>query len=238
MLFAGLLILVSGCSVNRTTPLLTSPANIPYSLNATKDASWWSYKFKNTWPDNKAPNGTLDLLLAHAVIAPVLAAHAADISYWRFHRRAARDEAGHRFSFLFYCKPDIAFQIFEEIDDSILLKKALEEKFVEKVSLDDYDYPRPSSIEDTSDINWSPELQRNWPSYIMGVSSLWLGLINDYMASAPDDSESIYALLKKYQEVENKITARWRNEGQHALLHHLSAVFGYTPILIQKEIQF
>lgn len=238
ILFAGLLTMVSGCSVNRTTPLFTSPANIPYSLKDTKDASWWSYKFKNVWPDNKSPVGELDLFLAHAVVAPVLARHVTDIPYWRFHRRAARDEAGHRFSFLFYSKPDVAFQIFEEIDKNSFLKKAMTENYVEKVSLDDYDYPHPSSIEDTSDINWSPELQRNWPSFIMGVSSLWLGLINEYVTLNPNDSENISTLLEKYQEAQKRITGIWRNEGQHALLHHLNAIFGYSPMLIRKEIQF
>lgn len=235
---AGLLILASGCSTNRATPSLTTSSNIPYALKDTKEASWWSYKFKITWPENKAPDGVFDLFLAHAVVAPVLSEHAADISYWRFHRRAARDEAGHRFSFLFYCRPDAAFQIFEKLDESRFLKKAMAENFIERVTLDDYDYPRPASIKDTSDVNWPLELQRNWPSFIMGSSALWLGLISEYVEYDPDYSGSVSALLEKYREAERKITLMWRNDGQHALLHHLNAIFGYTPILIRKEMRF
>ena len=45
-------------------------------------------------------------------------------------------------------------------------------------------------------------------------------------------------LLEQYRKVDEKITEKWRNEGQHALLHHLSAVFGYEPMLIKKELVF
>jgi hypothetical protein len=30
----------------------------------------------------------------------------------------------------------------------------------------------------------------------------------------------------------------WEEEAQHALLHHLNAVFGYRPLMIQKRMRF
>ena len=115
---------------------------------------------------------------------------------------------------------------------------AIESNFVENVSLDDYDYPRSSSIEDTSDINWSPKLQRNWPSYIMGASSLWLGLIDEHVTLGSESPKNISLLLKRYKTAQERITKIWREESQHALLHHLNAIFGYSPMLLRKEIQF
>ena len=86
--------------------------------------------------------------------------------------------------------------------------------------------------------HWSPALQRNWPSYIMGVSTLWLGLIDDFIADVSTGDDDVFALLEEYREVDSRITTVWRDEGQHAFLHHLSAVFGYEPLLIRKEIRF
>ena len=229
---ASMLTVISGCSSNRSTLPLTSSPNNHYPVANFEGASWWTYQFKNVWPENGKPDGAIDLFLAQAVVAPVLKAHIADIPYWRFHRRAVRDASGHRFSFLFYSKPDTAYLIFAKLDESTLLKKAIAAKLVESVTKDDPDHPHSPGIEDTSDILWSLDLQRNWPSFIMGVSSLWLGLITDYMGSNPNDVEDVHALLEQYREVGDKVTATWRKEGRHALLHHLNAIFGYAPIAI------
>ena len=72
----------------------------------------------------------------------------------------------------------------------------------------------------------------------MGVSSLWLGLINEAMQESTDEQRNINLLLDEYREVDAQITQMWRNEGQHALLHHLSAVFGYNPLFVRKMITF
>jgi len=180
----------------------------------------------------------IDLFLAHAVVSPVLARHINDISYWRFHRRANRDQAGHQFSLLFYSTSDVASAVFTEIYKSEMLKSAVEAKLVEKVMIDDPDHPNNSAIESTSDPHWSMDLQRNWPSYIMGVSSLWLGLISDSFQGSPEEFADTHNLLEKYREIDDKIVQIWRTEGQHALLHHLNAVFGYEPLIIRKELSF
>jgi hypothetical protein len=63
-------------------------------------------------------------------------------------------------------------------------------------------------------------------------------LIDDFMADVPAHDDNVYALLDRYRQAESKVSALWRNEGQHAFLHHLSAIFGYEPVLIRKEIRF
>lgn len=180
----------------------------------------------------------MDLLLAHSVISPILQNNYENISYWRFHRRAARDNAGHQFSFIFFSKPEAAAKIYWEIQQSSILQSALKANLVEKVATGDPQNPRFPNIEDTSDSNWPADIQKNWPSYIMGVSSLWLGLINGSMQERAYENDDINLLLEKYLEVDAKITQMWRNEGQHALLHHLSAVFGYNPLFVRKMITF
>jgi hypothetical protein len=72
----------------------------------------------------------------------------------------------------------------------------------------------------------------------MGVSALWLGLIDEAMAENPGEAGEIRALLERYRTADARITTIWNKEGQHAFLHHLNALFGYKPLLIRKEITF
>jgi hypothetical protein len=244
ILIAGLLIGMSDMLLNACAP---APNRFPPGMVTTfplsvsvsgEEKSWWTCRFKISWPLDAQPDGAVDLLLAHAVVGPVLREHSKDLSWWRFHRRALRDEAGHQFSFLFYSTSDISFQIMEAIKKNKILRLTLDAGIVEKFRFDDPTKAGRPHIEATSDDHWSPALQRNWPSYIMGVSSLWLGLIDDFMADVPAHDDNVYALLDRYRQAESKVSALWRNEGQHAFLHHLSAIFGYEPVLIRKEIRF
>ena len=44
--------------------------------------------------------------------------------------------------------------------------------------------------------------------------------------------------LEQTYKAEKTINAMWYKEGQHAFFHHLSAVFGYEPLLIRKAVRF
>jgi hypothetical protein len=48
-----------------------------------------------------------------------------DIYLWRFYRRAARDEAGHQFSFMFYASSLTAYSIYQDLSNDILHLNAL-----------------------------------------------------------------------------------------------------------------
>ena len=72
----------------------------------------------------------------------------------------------------------------------------------------------------------------------MGVSSLWLGLIDDIMKDVPAHDDNFPKLLEQYRQAEDAVTTMWHKEGQHAFLHHLSAIFGYEPLMIKKWIKF
>jgi hypothetical protein len=201
-------------------------------------AFWWGYRFKVFWPPEKAPDFTIDLLLAHAVVQPVLSEYQSRIIYWRFHRRAAPDAGGHQFSFLFYSDPITAGEVFRRIGQSKLLSEALAANIVEKIIADDPAQPARPGVEAMSDPHWSPMLQRSWPSFIMGVSSLWLDLIAEAVSEDPGNDLEIHALLERYRKADERVTSVWHKEGQHAFLHHLNAIFGYEPLIIQKEMRF
>lgn len=228
------ILLLSSCA-SKTVPF--PPAFPAGSPTDSAEKSWWMCRFKVSWPPETEADGTVDLFLAHAVVAPVLRDYVKDLSWWRFHRRAGRDEAGHQFSFIFYSSSSVAGRIMEALKGSAALRLAVETGIVEKILFDDPAQPGLPQVQATSDKGWSPELQRQWPSYIMGVSSLWLGLIDDFM-DRTSPCETISGLLDQYREANSKVTALWRNEGQHAFLHHLSAIFGYEPLLIRKAIRF
>jgi hypothetical protein len=230
--------LLFGCSTPRQKLQQLPQTIVPPAYKHATESYWWRCQFRIAWPENSRIDWGMDLLLAHAVISPVLQRHYRDISYWRFHRRAARDNAGHQFSFIFYSEPETAASIYRDIGTSAILKRAEQAGLVEKVITGDPENPRFPNIEDTSDPSWPLDLQRNWPSFIMGVSSLWLGLIAESMPEPPEQSTDISILLETYRSADAQVTLTWRNMGQHALLHHLNAVFGYTPLTVRKMLTF
>ena len=238
MLGACLLGLTSCAGMVQGPPPGATPPSGYSPPTAERAGFWWSCRFKVVWPPDEDPDFSVDLLLAHAVVMPVLKEHESNLIYWRFHRRAARDKTGHQFSFLFYSDPHTAEEVFGEIRRSTFLNDAMEAKIVESITTDDTASPARSRVEDFSDPSWSPTLQRNWPSFIMGVSALWLGLIDEAMAEAPRGGADIRASLGRYREADTALSSIWNKEGQHAFLHHLSAIFGYKPMLIRKEITF
>lgn len=234
-----LLVVMCSCAAREAAHRNPPRANVPPASQPTDEQFfWWRCRFKIAWPEQSRLDWGMDLLLAHAVVAPVLENNADTISYWRFHRRAARDAAGHQFSFIFYSSPATAASVYQEIERSKILQQALTAGHVEKVMTGDPDNPRFPDIEGTSDPNWSADIQKTWPSFIMGASALWLGLINESIEEPADEPGNIGALLKKYRQADTRITELWRNEGQHALLHHLNAVFGYHPLFVRKMLTF
>ena len=231
--------LLSGLSAcARPQSRSTATDSITVTAPATQNNHyWWYCRYTVDWPENAEPDLAVDLLLAHAVVAPVLKLHKLEIPYWRFHRRAARDDAGHQFSFIFYTDPYTAARIMTELNQSAILQQALTGRILDRINFDDIRNPAKPDLEDASDPGWSIEIQRNWPAYIMGASATWLGLIDDVMHYLPATTD-IHELIGQYRQAQLKITALWSTEGQHALLHHLSAIFGYEPLFIQQEIQF
>jgi hypothetical protein len=92
-------------------------------------------------------------------------------------------------------------------------------------------------IEDASDASWPPSIQKNWPYFIMGASQMWLNLISETLADMPDPDRplSFQENEEQYKKANTTISELWQNKGQHAFLHHLSALFGYQEIIFYDK---
>jgi hypothetical protein len=199
-------------------------------------SGWWRASFRMKWPEDTQPSWHLDLFLAHEVILPVLNEHGNRLALWRFHRRAVRDKSGHQFSFIFYASQETAHQIYDSLKSNALLKEMMDRGLVVQDIYEDTSEIAKPNIEDASDDNWSPQIQRSWPYFIMGVSQMWLTSIGEIAGdlSAGYKPSSLQEILAFYQQVNENLKRSWQEEGGHSMLHHLYAIFGYEPVKIDK----
>jgi len=233
----GLLVAVavSGCAwLGRVRPI--QPESVGQkTVNAEK--GWWYARFRMDWPQDKDPAWYMDLILAHRVISPVLDQYKKEISLWRFHRRAGRDQAGHEFSFIFYASRETAQEIYDAIRSSRLLGELIAAHLVADTIYDDTTIVLRSDLGATSDPNWSPEIKRAWPFYIMGVSRMWVNLIDEVSKETltEGDLSNLDDLQEGYRKVNEVVEEKWRKEGREAFLHHLNAIFGYEPLVVYER---
>lgn len=215
---------------------LPLPESLPVSGSPTTSSQyWWYARFKMVWSEEPdSLEFANDLIIAHQIINPVLQNHHQTIRLWRFHRRAAKDSAGHQFSFIFYTNPESAREIFQQIRDNPLSQQLITEGIVEKIRLDNPDKPKRPAVEDTSDKNWPLTIQKSWPYYIMGVSILWLDLLNQQAALEQlDRHRSLQSQMQQYEQINEQISQQWKTQGGHAFFHHISAIFAYDPLEIR-----
>ncbi|MEE4111987.1 MAG: hypothetical protein V2I40_04180 [Desulfobacteraceae bacterium] len=100
-------------------------------------------------------------------------------------------------------------------------------------AVDQNDHPQ---VGDTSDPNWSPVMQKTWPYYIMGVSRMWLEMIDQISReNAMAADATVDELLKHYAQVNDAVNRIWQEEGYHALLHHLNAIYGYEALVYWEK---
>ena len=229
-----LMMVGEGCTITESGRI---PERVAPPPEIASTEGWWSARFQLRWPEEEPVNWHWDLLIAHKIIAPTLEQFKGGIHLWRFHRRAAQDQAGHQFSFIFFASAETAYQIFDALRSNALLA---EMKLTGVLIADFYDQPdkigKPG-IGDTSDPNWPPAIQKSWPYYIMGASQMWLNLINETVADMPPRSAalSLDENEQLYKKVDEIITSLWETNGQHAFLHHLNALFGYKPIIFYEK---
>lgn len=191
-------------------------------------AGWWYARFHIDWPEGEPVRWYLGTLIGGEVIAPIFDDYYQDVYIWRIHRRASRN-GGHVFSFIFYSTPQGAQRIYRAIGEHPVVRALLEDGRLLRVAEDDVGTITRPDIEDTSDTHWPESVQRTWPAMMMGISRMWLDLVFE-IASREPGSDGLDA---KYRKVQDEITRLWREEGQHAMLHHLNAVYAYQPLLMR-----
>jgi len=230
-----LLVFLAGCSsLGRVPPPEIKPLN---TRELPSGYGWWFARFRMHWPPDTKPIWHMDLYLAHQVILPKLEKYKKDIDLWRFHRRAARDGAGRQFSFIFYSSPQTARHIFNALQTDPLVAYLKTEGILDRDVYDDPAKIARPNIEDTSDKNWPPSIQKTWPHYIMGASQMWLNLIAEIAAEkqADESPASVAEIEAFYQQVNETITELWQKEGRHAFMHHLNGLFEYKPLIYWEK---
>ncbi len=207
------------------------------AVQESADKGWWYASFRINWPPDEEPALDTDLLIAHRIISPILYRYRKQIVLWRFHRRAARDEAGHRFSFIFYSTAATARKIYAAIDSSAVVGQLRAEGVILRVLEDDTKTISRPGLGGVSDPSWSVPLQKAWPYFIMGVSQTWLDLIVRYAGERHREPHSTAEMLAFYREIGQEVETTWQKEGGHAFLHHLNALFGYGPVNLGGKTQ-
>lgn len=225
-----LLAVVSACSSVPSTKANRSALNL--LVPEARDGAWHAVRFKQVWPEGEKARWHIDTLIAHRVVAPTLLTFQSEIPLWRFHRRASRDLAGHRFSFIFYATEEVADAVTEELESSELVASLRDTRVLEGVIRSDYGGDA-WQLSATSDASWSEAVQRSWPHFIMGVSRTWLELIASIAQGRVDATTDTEALIERYAEIDAEVTELWSDHGQHAFLHHLNAIYGYKPFGIR-----
>lgn len=226
---------IAGCATTIERKAVETMEPPPAEI-ASSDG-WWYARFGMQWPQEEEPSWHTDLLIAHKIVAPVLLKYKERIRLWRFHRRAVRDDAGHRFSFIFYASAETAYQVFDLLrSNALLTEMAYAGRIIEEV-YDNPDRIAKPRIKDTSDPSWPSSVQKSWPYFIMGASQMWLNLIAETVADMPtaDTALSLDEYEEFYKEVNAAITSLWAKDGRHAFLHHLNALFGYKPVIFYEK---
>ena len=235
----GLILLVTLLALAGCSRVVVVQAPVDAIAAGSMDASgsenaWWSIAFTMRWEPGEQTDWHLDALLADQVCAPALFDLGSQISLWRFHRRAARDDIGHRFSLRVYTDAVTADILYSRIRETSVLQWLESDGRVVAVDMTELERPELTSVARSSDRNWPAEIQNSWPWYIMGVSQTWLSLIRQVKAEQPLEDSSPDALLEYYHTVNDRVSALWRVHGQHAYLHHLNALFGYELLIIRE----
>lgn len=200
----------------------------------TPEPRWGALRFRFAWPPGEDPAWHLDLLFADRVIRPILEREAQGILLWRLHRRAVRDGAGHQVSLLFFAASDTAQRILADATAHPLIARAREAgRLTEFLA----EQTASTRLADTSDPSWPEALRAAWPHYIAGASRMWLELVHAFSpAETPSAAaEDLDVLERSYRETAARLDTLWENEGLHAFLHHLNALFGYAPIVVIEE---
>ena len=214
---------------------------IPIHTTINHDLSkhqWWSFKFRMNWPDNTEVAWHLDALIAEQIAAPVVHQYARHIPLFRFHRRAARDIEGHQFSLFIYSTRDLAIQVNTSLRENITFQRLLDAGYIKELVNKNFSSQTHPNIEDKSWADWSKPVRKAWPHYVMGISLMWLSLVEQYSDKIQTEDETLDTLIDKYKLVDKQISTTWRNEGSHAFLHHLNALFGYKPIVTKQRSNF
>jgi hypothetical protein len=207
------------------------------TLGDFKMKIWHKFYFRMNWPDNEKPKWWLDLFVVDSLFREILSSNRERIGLWRFHRRAIKDNSGHQLTLLCYMTKEDSKLINDVIQKSSTLKILIDNGQLREFSYEE----GGKNIEDSSDGNWSIEIQKSWPYFIDGVSEMLLEMIDVIRMDVAEDLglhpplQDPSDIERLYIKVNERLISLWQNEGSHAFFHHINALFGYAPLLAQPR---
>ena len=224
------LLLFGGCA---TTPEQPPAGNEIKNAQANAEQPrWWYLRFRLRRGEAGETDSFLDALIADQILGPIIERNGSGIELWRFHRRWAQDATGHQFSLILFAPTMLADSIIGQVESHPVLQELRSDGYLVEFRVDAADPGRASDPAATSDRSWPPEVQREWPKFIMGASRMWLGLVGSAAAKNAD-----LDLYERYRTVEANLDELWFTKANHAFFHHLSALFGYKPVrVIRRDV--
>lgn len=226
-----LLVWAYGCAPVSTVQEMPR-STVPTGATTAEQPRWWYVRFRLDGPHDGQVDSYLDGLIADRILAATIERHEAELTLWRFHRRWPDDATGHQFSFIFFAPTVLATRLIAEVEAEPLLQQLEEDGHLVQFYSTEAPPERAADPAGTSDPIWSPEIQHEWPKFIMGASRMWLGLVQAEAAKHPE-----LPLHDRYRAVERALDAVWLKEGNHAFFHHLSGLFGYKPVrVIRRDV--
>jgi len=226
------LVVFALCGCTALAPVVNDSVTAPETAaepdSLPEGEGWWYARFRIDWPEGESTRWYMGTLIGGEVIAPIFDEYYQDVFIWRVHRRAGNDDYGHVFSFIFYSTAAGAQRIYADLEKNPVLQRLRQEGRVTKVGFDDTSTISRPRIEDTSDRHWSLSVQQTWPALAMGASRMWLDLVGEVADKHADELD----LEQRYIEVQQDVNDIWAKQGQHAVLHHISGIFAYQPLLI------
>ncbi len=198
---------------------------------------WHNFRFRMNWPDNEIPKWWLDLYIVDSLFRETLLSNREKIHLWRFHRRADRDNSGHQLTLLCYMTKEDSVLINDIIQNSSTLKILKDNGQLRQFLYEE----GGKNIENSSDGNWSIEIQKSWPYFIEGVSEMLLEMIEQIRTSVANDLalhpplQDQNDIERLYIKVSERLISLWQKQGSHAFFHHINALFGYAPLLAQPR---
>jgi len=222
---------LTGCE--SAAPIRQSP-EITTVAPPVEDAlpQWTALRFRLARRSEDQVDSYLDALIADRILAREISREQNRLALWRFHRRWPKDATGHQFSLLFFAPAAATRHLVEQVQAHPLLEKLRNDGHLIELRVESPINGSASDPADTSDPSWPPAVRREWPKFIMGASRMWLGLVQSEAAKHPK-----VGLHQRYQAAEKALDRLWFKQANHALFHHLSALFGYKPVrIIRRDV--
>ncbi len=223
-----LIVLLSAC-VQQTPVRVPEHPQLKVVVPDASDKAWYAVRFSLPWEKGQEPAWYLGTLLAGEVLVPLLGQYGQQITCWRIHRRAVQDKTGHVFSFIFFSSETSAIRIYQHLKNDKLLAQLQQQRLLLKVSYDPFVGKSGATLAETSDPGWPESIRETWPYFMMGVSQMWLAQVQALKLDTQDDQD----IEPYYQAIQRKITELWQQQGQHAMIHHLNALYAYQPVLMR-----